>query len=323
MENQIQKTGESFVLTDANSFEYRFRYAEKFFKAGCFGSDCKNPEQVFVKIQAGAEMGMEPMESMGSLYIINGKITMWGMALAKRLRDHGWIISYPVSTAKEATVEITKGAQKHSYTATYEEVAKLGGHALAKAPVDKLKWHALSRLVRFYVPEVLGAINYTKEEMDDVAEVSVVQVVGPIIDDLLLEIDAVQSEEDYKACVDKLSGRKNTFTEQELAKIYNAVKSKKNEITATPAPVENTVPEDDQTEQALEIFGGELQDDEAVDEVALLEQIKTAQTLNEYLDAQSLFLKVEKILSLVVAKSLREELEVKKTVLLEKLHAKK
>lgn len=140
--------------------------ANEFFKAGCFGGDVKNAHQAFVKIQAGKEMGMPPMEAMNSLYIINGSISIYGVATAKRLREHGWIISYKNEDAKGVTAVITKGREVHEFEATAVDVARLSSKALGFAPKDKLRWHALGRLVRFNVPEVLGPVRYLKEEAE-------------------------------------------------------------------------------------------------------------------------------------------------------------
>jgi hypothetical protein len=44
----------------------------------------QNKEQAIVVMQAGFEMGMKPLESLNSLYLVNGQITIWGKALVKR-----------------------------------------------------------------------------------------------------------------------------------------------------------------------------------------------------------------------------------------------
>lgn len=143
-------------------------FANEFYKAGCFGRDVQNPHQALVKIQAGYEMGLPPIEAMNSLYIVNGKITLWGTAQTKKLREHGWKITYDESKNDQVTVTITKGEEKYSYTATAEQLRKMKGNAFGFAPKDKLRWHAISRLIRFYVPEVMSAgMYYSKEEMED------------------------------------------------------------------------------------------------------------------------------------------------------------
>lgn len=155
-------------------------FANEFFKAGCFGRDVQNAHQALVKLQAGYEMGLPPIEAMNSLYIVNGKITLWGTAQTKKLREHGWKITYNESKEDQVTVTIKKNDEEYSYTATGEQLRKMKGQAFGFAPKDKLRWHAISRLIRFYVPEVMSAgMYYSKEEMEDApnyTEASVVEV---------------------------------------------------------------------------------------------------------------------------------------------------
>lgn len=177
---QNTKASELSMHFEATRLNQMYNLAKQFHSAGCFGSDVKNPEQALVKIQAGFEIGLAPVEAMNSLYIVKGKITMWGAALAKRLRQFGWHIDYQEENQNQVTAVITQGTESHKYTATVEEVRKLNSEALKFATKDKLRWHALGRLVRFSVPEVLGAsANYLKEEVDDFAERSFVEDVTP------------------------------------------------------------------------------------------------------------------------------------------------
>lgn len=162
--NSIAQVAQFFDHERVNEM---FKLAQNFHAAQCWGPDIKNPAQALVKIQAGFEMGMAPIEAMNSLYIVNGKITIYGMAMTKRLREHGWTIQYE-EKPNEATATITKGSEKYSYTATMDELKKIKSKAAEFAGKDKLKWHALSRLIRFNVPEVLGAgVAYLQEEIAD------------------------------------------------------------------------------------------------------------------------------------------------------------
>lgn len=147
-----------------------FKVADQFHQAQCFTKDVANTFQAFVKIQAGAEMGMAPMESMTALYIVNGNVTMWGKALTQRLRQFGWRINYDDSKPDECTATVNKGEETYSYTSTKAELEALKSRAAGFALKDKLKWHAISRICRFYVPEVLGSVSYVKEEVDDLPD---------------------------------------------------------------------------------------------------------------------------------------------------------
>lgn len=164
----VNTASEVSTFYEGERLNQMFKLATGFFKAGCFGADVKNPEQALVKIQAGFEMGLPPVEAMNSLYIINGKITIFGSAMTKRLRQKGWQITYD-DKPDSCLVTITKGDETYYYTATLDELKRLNSKAAQFAPKEKLRYHALSRLIRFSVPEVLDAgVGYLKEELEDV-----------------------------------------------------------------------------------------------------------------------------------------------------------
>jgi hypothetical protein len=174
-------------------------------------------------------MGIPPMEAMSSLYIVNGKVTMWGMALSKRLREHGWKIEYLESTETVARVKIMKGDESYEYTATPGELKN--SQAMKFAPKDKLKWHALSRLVRFSVPEILGPVSYLAEEAEEFIEASVVETkAGPTLEDLISDIQSCDTIEKYTAKMAELSKLKTILTDDEKQKLFAVALSVKKSL---------------------------------------------------------------------------------------------
>ena len=230
---KVEKNLSSLGYFDAELLEQALRIAEKFFKAGCFGGDVKSPEQAFVKIQAGAEMGMAPMEAMNSTYIVNGHIAIWGKALAKRLKVNGWEIEYTDCSDTKATVKIIKNGKSHEYTAKKEEVDKKQAYKIA--PGNKLKYHALRQLINFYAPEVLGPISYTVEEIQSDPNIrSKVTVVdtsdGFTMEGLTEDIENIKDKDQYTEFTEKITGLKNVFTDEELKELIVAAKAKKDKL---------------------------------------------------------------------------------------------
>ena len=111
--------------------------AREFSKSKAFGADSSTPEAILVKMQPGIEMGMAPMEAMNSLYIINGHVTIYGMAMAKRIREAGWKIEYLNETPEACTVKVTKEVETYEYTSTIQELNKLNSKAVKFAPKEK------------------------------------------------------------------------------------------------------------------------------------------------------------------------------------------
>ena len=133
-----------------------------------------NVHTVMVKMQAGREMGMKPMESIKAFYIVKGVLTIFGDAVVRRLREHGWRVSY-VEKQDECIATIEKKDEKYSEKFTFQDAEKSGwtkaNGSLKAGWVDginrrrKLRYGATSTLVKTYVPEVLGSAA-------DIAEVA-------------------------------------------------------------------------------------------------------------------------------------------------------
>lgn len=194
----VMKASDVSKYFDSQNLNQMFELAEKFHKANCFGGNIKNAEQALVMMQAGFEMGIPPVEALNSLYIVNGKITIYGAAMSKRLKLKGWKIKYEdggLGKSAFCRVVIEKDGEVHEYTATAAELEKLGSKAFGFAPKEKLRWHALSRLIRFEVPEVLDAgISYLQEEMIDLPQIRKTKQKIEIANDNIEEGEIVKEE---------------------------------------------------------------------------------------------------------------------------------
>jgi hypothetical protein len=211
--------------------------AKQLVAARCFGADVQNAEQAFVKIQAGYEMNIPPVEAMNSLYIVNGKITIYGMAMTKRLRQKGWTISYR-EDERSCTVTIKKGDEVHSHTATADELLKMNSKAFKFAPKEKLRWHAISRLIRFEVPEVLDAgVAYIKEAYEDAAPEVMVATVAEVepsedFESLSAKVNACKDIPTLEGLLPLIMKYAPNFTKDEQAAIKKLVKTQKTTIQA-------------------------------------------------------------------------------------------
>lgn len=230
MDKSLQ-VGAQGGLSTQEQFEMNLRIAEKFYKAGCFGSDVQNAEQAFVKIQAGNEMGLAPMESMVDLYIVKGRVGLHSKGLTSAFVRKGYQIEWGDCDAEQASVTVTKNGKSYKESATMEDVKN--GKAYGISPANKLKYHCLRQLINFQTPEVAGSVSNL--DYDEAVEISVVEasqspVQGQTFDELLDEIQSVESQESYNAVAAKIGAVKNTFTNEEKAAIMEVAKAKKQEI---------------------------------------------------------------------------------------------
>jgi len=156
-------------------FEFQMKMARQLFASGCFSKDCANAEQAFVKVRGGAEMGIGAMDAMRQLYLVNGKLTFEGWSALARAKAMGFMVEYKDESDESVTCRIynEKTDESYEYKAEASDPAlkksKEKG-AMSFAPRQKLRWHAVNNVIRFYVPEVLGGLH-VKEAIEDLGDI--------------------------------------------------------------------------------------------------------------------------------------------------------
>ena len=167
--------------------------AETFIQSRALPKGIQNAAQAIMVMQAGYEMGMKPLQAMQGLTIINGVITVFGKETIRRLREHGWDIEYQEKD-NECTATVTKGdkkitdtltffqAQKSKWTNQYRKDAtgaykkdengnliidlKAGWYEGANR-INKLRYGVISKILKTYIPEVLGSASDIAEVAED------------------------------------------------------------------------------------------------------------------------------------------------------------
>lgn len=146
---------------------------EVFAKSGMF-PDVKSQAQAVVKILAGKELGLSPFESMGSIYVVSGRLALASKAMSgliKKSKKYDYAIKKLDET--ECTIDILKGDELvGSTTFTFKDAAKAGlvnKDNWKNYPKNMLFARALSNACRFYCPDVISGY-YTTEELEDLDE---------------------------------------------------------------------------------------------------------------------------------------------------------
>ena len=143
-------------------------------KSGLFGG--KSPEQAFVAIATGMELGLKPMQALRNIYVVDGKPTFsadGGFAIVRNHPEYGGI-KWEVANDKEARCVMTRisrgGQLKEEFPASFtmQDAARAG---LANKtnwknyPARMLRARAISYACRDAFPDVLNGL-YTPEELD-------------------------------------------------------------------------------------------------------------------------------------------------------------
>jgi hypothetical protein len=156
------------------------QWAKKLYESGSF-PDAKSVAQAFVKIAAGAELGLSPFQSMSGVHLIQGKPVVGAGLLAALLdRDP----DYDYSTAWEpdeinptaCIITVTKNGKQRGTSRFSMDDAKragLSGGNWQKYPKAMLFARAMSQAVRWYAPGATGTSVYVEGELTADVEVTV------------------------------------------------------------------------------------------------------------------------------------------------------
>lgn len=125
--------------------------------------------KLVVALQAGRELGLQPIEAMNSLYFVNGKVAMYGEAVPLQIMRAGHNIEWGECNKETATVTITRGDNGNSMTQTFtmaeaQERGYTSNPIYKKYPENMLKWRVLGMVAKFICPDALKGIGI-KEDM--------------------------------------------------------------------------------------------------------------------------------------------------------------
>lgn len=139
--------------------------AKTFAESGLF-ADCRQQAQAFVKIMAGAELGLPPFTSMNAFHIIQGKVTLAANTIAARIKASGKY-DYRVveKTAKKCTINFYQRGEL-IHTESWDDIRAKQAEVknMAKYPDAMLFSRCISAGARVACPDIIGSY-YTPEEL--------------------------------------------------------------------------------------------------------------------------------------------------------------
>lgn len=231
MGNQLTTTSNGAMSLIAHAGEFN-SIAKTFAESGLF-TDVKGQAQCFVKIMAGAEMGIPPFTAMNSFHIISGKTTMTANAIAARVKNSKrYDYRIVEKTNTRCAIDFFENGEKvHTEVWDVQRARAAGTKNMDKYPDAMLFARALTAGARAVCPDVVGQY-YTPEEMgaqiDD--DGNYVESTARVVDkpQPQVEGDATQADADLLA---------------ELRPIYAEVKAQVRAIGQTPCvPPKNPTP---------------------------------------------------------------------------------
>jgi hypothetical protein len=219
-----------------------FQQVSKLFADSGLFSDTKTQAQCFVKIMAGAEMGLPPFTAMNAFHIIQGKVVMTASNIAARIKASGRY-NYRIleKTASRCSIEFTEGG-KPSHTETWDvaRASKANVKNMDKFPDAMLFSRAISAGARVACPDVIGSY-YTPEELgaDVNEEGEVVTVTVPAAQQVIEQAAPVEPPvKDWRAELRELgtaAGELVAISKPDIATELSAAQSFAREVYAKNA----------------------------------------------------------------------------------------
>jgi hypothetical protein len=118
-------------------------------------------------IMKGHELGMDPLDALANIFVINGRVGMYAEFMRRRIIQAGHTFRIVESTDNRCVVEGTRKdggePQRASFT---NEQARRAGIDLGRYPADKLVARATSRLCRQVFPDVLSGTLIAEDLID-------------------------------------------------------------------------------------------------------------------------------------------------------------
>lgn len=177
------------------------KFAELVVKSKLAPKGMEQPEQVFIAIQAGMELGFSPMRALSAVAVVNGRPSLMGEAALAKIRESK-VCSYgPIVThcgdgeSLRGSVKFARhdmGAEIIEVTFSVADAKRAGLWSKAgpwtQYPMDMLEWRAVARACKRYFSDVLMGLTIAEEAQDyPVIATAVVPARSPQPDPLLLD----------------------------------------------------------------------------------------------------------------------------------------
>lgn len=150
--------------------------AKVFWSSGAMPSSFKNEYQVVMALQAGAELGLQPINSINSFYFVNGKIALYGETAIALVQRAGYQVEWGVCNADEATVTLSKDGRSQTTTVKMSDMKArglAGKEVWEKYPENLLRFKAFHLNARFFASGALRNIQIGEIiEADEVSLIS-------------------------------------------------------------------------------------------------------------------------------------------------------
>lgn len=181
--NQIVKTGQNTAVNflTPNNLQEAMQIAEILASSDIVPKDYqRKPGNILVAMQWGAEIGLQPLQAMQNIAVINGRPSIWGDAMLALVRGSGLLEFIREEITPDGLKAICTVKRKGEEPAVSEfsmEDAKRAGLSGKQGPWTQypkrmMKLRARSYALRDVFPDVLKGMAIAEEEQDKEIDVT-------------------------------------------------------------------------------------------------------------------------------------------------------
>lgn len=172
--NDLSARPESFSLTP-RTLDEAMKFSTTLSKSELVPKDfVDKPANILVAIQWGMELGLQPMQAMQSIAVINGRPSLWGDAVIGLVRASGlceYVYEDIAADGQSAMCRTKrKGEEEVSRTFTMDDASKAGLKGKTgpwtNYPKRMLQMRARSWCLRDVYPDVLRGVHVAEESAD-------------------------------------------------------------------------------------------------------------------------------------------------------------
>jgi hypothetical protein len=164
---------ENKVITLSKELQESMSLGDVFVQSGMF-PDLKSQAQAVVKILAGRELGLSPLQSMTDIYMVNGKVALQSKLIASLIKKSGKYDYHIDKLDNEECIisffQLNGKMEKIGESAfSIKDAARAGivnKESWKNYPRNMLFSRAISNGARLYCADVITA--YTPEEVEDI-----------------------------------------------------------------------------------------------------------------------------------------------------------
>lgn len=173
--NQLQ-TQANFLTPQ--SLQDAIQIADILAKSDFVPKDFQNKSgNILVALQWGAEIGLQPLQALQNIAIINGRPAIWGDAMLALVRQSGLLVAIKEEqTDKMATCTVQrKGEEPYTTTFTMEDAKRAGlanRNTWSAYPKRMMQMRARAYALRDVFPDVLKGMAIAEEEKDKEIDVT-------------------------------------------------------------------------------------------------------------------------------------------------------